>query len=404
MKILISIDSLKGSLSSIEAGNAIKKGILKVKEDAQVKILPLADGGEGTVDALVQGMNGKKETIEVTGPIAKKVDATYGLLKNTSTAIIEIAQASGLTLVPTELRNPLYTTTYGVGEIIKEAINKGYRNFIVGIGGSATNDAGIGMLQALGFEFYDENNKLVGLGGKVLNEIRHIKIENRLKELDECKFKIACDVNNPLFGKNGAAYIYGSQKGATSEIIEELDNGLRNFSKVVKNYLSKDVANVEGAGAAGGLGFAFLAFLNSKLESGIKIILEEIKLEEELKDADFVITGEGRLDNQTAMGKAPIGVAKLAKKYGVKVIGLAGATTEDAVKCNEEGIDAYFSIVNRAMTIEEAMDKATASENMTATTTQIFNLITSIQQSKYVVLKQSILGKKLSHINLDFLV
>ncbi|WP_102833880.1 glycerate kinase [Clostridioides difficile] len=382
MKILISIDSLKGSLSSIEAGNAIKKGILKVKEDAQVKILPLADGGEGTVDALVQGMNGKKETIEVTGPIAKKVDATYGLLKNTSTAIIEIAQASGLTLVPTELRNPLYTTTYGVGEIIKEAINKGYRNFIVGIGGSATNDAGIGMLQALGFEFYDENNKLVGLGGKVLNEIRHIKIENRLKELDECKFKIACDVNNPLFGKNGAAYIYGSQKGATSEIIEELDNGLRNFSKVVENYLSKDVANVEGAGAAGGLGFAFLAFLNSKLESGIKIILEEIKLEEELKDADFVITGEGRLDNQTAMGKAPIGVAKLAKKYGVKVIGLAGATTEDAVKCNEEGIDAYFSIVNRAMTIEEAMDKATASENMTATTTQIFNLITSIQQSK----------------------
>ncbi|HGE7933032.1 TPA: glycerate kinase [Clostridioides difficile] len=382
MKILISIDSLKGSLSSIEAGNAIKKGILKVKEDAQVKILPLADGGEGTVDALVQWMNGKKETIEVTGPIAKKVDATYGLLKNTSTATIEIAQASGLTLVPTELRNPLYTTTYGVGEIIKEAINKGYRNFIVGIGGSATNDAGIGMLQALGFEFYDENNKLVGLGGKVLNEIRHIKIENRLKELDECKFKIACDVNNPLFGKNGAAYIYGSQKGATSEIIEELDNGLRNFSKVVKNYLSKDVANVEGAGAAGGLGFAFLAFLNSKLESGIKIILEEIKLEEELKDADFVITGEGRLDNQTAMGKAPIGVAKLAKKYGVKVIGLAGATTEDAVKCNEEGIDAYFSIVNRAMTIEEAMDKATASENMTATTTQIFNLITSIQQSK----------------------
>lgn len=381
MKILISIDSLKGSLSSIEAGNAIKKGILKVKEDAQVKILPLADGGEGTVDALVQGMNGKKETIEVTGPIAKKVDATYGLLKNTSTAIIEIAQASGLTLVPTELRNPLYTTTYGVGEIIKEAINKGYRNFIVGIGGSATNDAGIGMLQALGFEFYDKNNKLVGLGGKVLNEIRHIKIENRLKELDECKFKIACDVNNPLFGKNGAAYIYGSQKGATSEIIEELDNGLRNFSKVVKNYLSKDVANVEGAGAAGGLGFAFLAFLDSKLESGIKIILEEIKLEEELKDADFVITGEGRLDNQTAMGKAPIGVAKLAKKYGVKVIGLAGATTEDAVKCNEEGIDAYFSIVNRAMTIEEAMDKATASENMTATTTQIFNLITRDRKS-----------------------
>lgn len=382
MKVLISIDSLKGSLSSIEAANAIKKGILKVKKDAEVKILPLADGGEGTVDALVQGMNGKKETIEVTGPIIKKVSATYGLLKGTNTAIIEMAQASGLTLVPTEFRNPLYTTTYGVGEIIKEAINKGYRNFIVGIGGSATNDAGVGMLQALGFEFYDENNNLVGLGGTVLNEIRHIKVDNRLKELDECNFKIACDVNNPLFGKNGAAYIYGPQKGATPEIIEELDNGLRNFSKVVKSNLNKDVANVEGVGAAGGLGFAFLAFLNSKLESGVKIILDEIKLEDEIKCVDLVITGEGRLDNQTAMGKAPIGVAKLAKKYGVKVIGLAGATTEDAVKCNEEGIDAYFSIVNRAMTIEEAMDKETASNNMTATTIQIFNLITSIQQTK----------------------
>lgn len=379
MKILISIDSLKGSLSSIEAANAIKKGILKVKKDAEVKILPLADGGEGTVDALVQGMNGEKEIIAVTGPIVKKVNATYGLLKETNTAIIEIAQASGLTLVPIELRNPLYTTTYGVGEIIKEAINKGCRNFIVGLGGSATNDAGVGMLQALGFEFYDENNKLVGLGGKVLNEIRHIKIDNRLKVLDECNFKIACDVNNPLFGKNGAVHIYGSQKGATAEIIEELDNGLRNFANVVKNDLDKDIANVEGVGAAGGLGFAFLAFLNSKLESGIKIILEEIKLEEELKGVDFVITGEGRLDNQTAMGKAPIGVAKLAKKYGAKVIGLAGVTTEDAVKCNEEGIDAYFSIVNRAMTIEEAMDKETAIDNMTATTIQIFNLITSVQ-------------------------
>ncbi|MCC0648426.1 glycerate kinase [Clostridioides sp. ZZV15-6598] len=382
MKILISIDSLKGSLSSIEAANAIKKGILKVEKDAKVKILPLADGGEGTVDALVQGMNGEKETIEVTGPIITKVNATYGLLKSTNTAIIEMAQASGLTLVPTELRNPLNTTTYGVGEIIKEAINKGYRNFIVGIGGSATNDAGVGMLQALGFEFYDENNNLVGLGGKVLNEIRHIKIDNRLKELDKCSFKIACDVNNPLFGKNGAAYIYGPQKGAKPKIIEELDNGFRNFAKIVKSDLDKDIANIEGTGAAGGLGFAFLAFLNSKLESGVKIILEEIKIENELKCADFVITGEGKLDNQTAMGKAPIGVAKIAKKYGVKVIGLAGATTEDAVKCNEEGIDAYFSIVNRAMTIEEAMDKETASNNMTATTVQIFNLIKVLKSTK----------------------
>lgn len=379
MKIVISIDSLKGSLSSIEAANAIKMGILSVEKDAEIKIMPLADGGEGTVEALVQGMNGEEETISVTGPIIEKVNATYGILKDTNTAIIEMAQASGLPLVPNNLRNPLNTTTYGVGEIIKEAINKGCRNFIVGIGGSATNDAGVGMLQALGFEFYDENNNLVGLGGRVLNEIKSIKTDNRLKELDECNFKIACDVNNPLFGSNGAAYIYGPQKGATPKIVEELDNGLRSFAKVVKNDLGKDIANIEGVGAAGGLGFAFLAFLNSKLESGIKIILDEIKLEDELKDADFVITGEGRLDNQTAMGKAPIGVAKLAKKYGAKVIGFAGATTDDAVKCNEEGIDAYFSIVNGAMTIEEAMDKETASKNMTATTTQVFNLIKALR-------------------------
>lgn len=375
MKVVIAIDSLKGSLSSIEAANAIKKGILNVDKSADIKIMSLADGGEGTVEALVQGMNGKEESIMTTGPVGEKVKAMYGILEGTNTAIIEIAQASGLPLVKDEYRNPLNTTTYGVGEIIREAINKGCRNFIVGIGGSATNDAGVGMLQALGFEFYDENNNLVGLGGKVLNKIKSIKTDNKMKELSECNFKIACDVNNPLFGTNGAAYVYGPQKGATPEIVKELDDGLRNFAEVVKSDLGKDIADIEGVGAAGGLGFAFLAFLNSRLESGIKIILDEIKLEDELKDADFVITGEGRLDNQTAMGKAPIGVAKLAKKYGVKVIGLAGATTSDAKKCNEEGIDAYFSIINGAMTIEEAMDKNIASDNMAETTTQVFNLI-----------------------------
>lgn len=379
MKIVISIDSLKGSLTSIEAANAIKKGILSVDNKSDVVIMPLADGGEGTVEALVQGMNGEEKVISVTGPINEKVNATYGILKETNTAIIEMAQASGLPLVPAELRNPLNTTTYGVGEIIKEAIEKGCRNFIVGIGGSATNDCGVGMLQALGFEFYDENDNLVGLGGKVLNQIKRIKTDNKLKELDECNFKIACDVNNPLYGENGAAYIYGPQKGATKEIIKELDKGLKNFAEVVKKDLGKDIAHIEGAGAAGGLGFGFLGFLNSKLESGIKIILDEIKLEEVVKDADLVITGEGRLDNQTAMGKAPIGVAKLAKKHGAKVIAIAGCTTPDAVKCNEEGIDAYFSIVNKAMTIDEAMKKENATQNMIETTIQIFNLIKAVK-------------------------
>jgi len=379
MKIVISIDSLKGSLTSIEAANAIKKGILSVDNKSDVVIMPLADGGEGTVEALVQGMNGEEKVITVTGPINEKVNATYGILKETNTAIIEMAQASGLPLVPSELRNPLNTTTYGVGEIIKAAIEKGCRNFIVGIGGSATNDCGVGMLQALGFEFYDENDNLVGLGGKVLNQIKRIKTDNKLKELDQCNFKIACDVNNPLYGENGAAYIYGPQKGATEEIVKELDKGLKNFAEVVKKDLGKDIAHIEGAGAAGGLGFGFLGFLNSKLESGIKIILDEIKLEEVVKDADIVITGEGRLDNQTAMGKAPIGVAKLGKKHGAKVIAIAGCTTPDAVKCNEEGIDAYFSIVNKAMTIDEAMKKENATQNMIETTIQIFNLIKAVK-------------------------
>ena len=375
MKIVVSIDSLKGSLTSIEAGNAIKDGILSVDKDIEVVVMPLADGGEGTVDALVEGMNGEKQIISVTGPINEKVEATYGILKDSNTAIIEMAQSSGLPLVPKELRNPLNTTTYGVGEIIKEAINKGCRNFIVGIGGSATNDGGVGMLQALGFRFYDKDNNLVGLGGKVLNEIVKIDTTSKLDELDECNFKIACDVNNPLYGLNGASHIYGPQKGATPEIVEELDKGLINFSQVVKKDLNKDVAQVPGVGAAGGLGFAFLAFLNSKLESGIKIILDEINLEETIKDADFVITGEGRLDNQTAMGKAPIGVAKLAKKHGAKVIAMAGCVTDDAVKCNEEGIDAYFAIVNKSMSIEEAMTKEVALNNMITTTVQVFNLI-----------------------------
>lgn len=378
MKVVIAIDSLKGSLISIEAGEAIKEGILKVC-DAEVVVKPLADGGEGTVEALVTGMNGISQTVSVTGPLGETIECVYGILPQSNTAIIEMAGAAGLTLVPDELRNPLKTTTYGVGEVIKEAIKNGCRNFIIGIGGSATNDGGVGMLQALGFQFYDKDMQPVGLGGKVLSEIRYIRTDCKLSVLDECNFKIACDVNNPLYGKNGAAYVYGPQKGATPEIIEELDLGLINYAKVVEKNLGLDMANIPGTGAAGGMGYAFLAFLNAKLESGIKIILEEIKLEEEIADADYVITGEGKLDFQTAMGKAPIGVAKLAKKYDKKVIAFAGSTTEDALKCNEEGIDAYFSIVNAAMSLNAAMDKQVARKNMIATTTQVFRLIKTIE-------------------------
>ncbi|OOB78482.1 MAG: glycerate kinase [Epulopiscium sp. Nuni2H_MBin003] len=374
MKVVIAIDSFKGSISSIDAGNAVKAGVLTVYKDAIVDVLPLADGGEGTVETLVLGMNGTKKQIQVTGPlIDMQVMATYGVVSGT--VIVEMAQAAGLPIVPEQLRNPLNTTTYGVGEIIKNAIEEGYRNFIIGIGGSATTDAGIGMLSALGFEFYDKYDNLVGAVGKDLANISRIGTTNILPELSQCKFKIACDVNNPLYGKNGAAYIYGPQKGATEEIVIELDNGLQNFASVVKKQLGKDIAKVAGTGAAGGLGYAFLVFLDAKLESGSDIIIEEIALEDRVKDADFVITGEGRLDAQTIMGKAPAAVTKIAKKYGIKTLAFAGCITDDAVQCNQSGIDAFFPILPRVMSLADAMDVSNAQKHLTMTTIQVFNLI-----------------------------
>ena len=375
MKVVIAIDSFKGSLSSMEAGIAAKDGILKACDGSNVIVKPLADGGEGTVESLVEGMNGSREKTYVTGPVGKKIECIYGILPNSNTAIIEMASTAGLTLISEKERNPLNTTTFGVGEVIKEAIEKGCRNFIIGLGGSATNDAGVGMLQALGYEFLDKNGEKVGFGGKVLKDICFIDEENKIKELEECSFKIACDVNNPLYGQQGAAYIYGKQKGASDEEIKFLDEGLIKFSEVVQRHFGIRRSDYHGAGAAGGMGFGFLTFLNAKLESGIKIVLDEINLEKEILDADYVITGEGRLDLQTSMGKAPIGIAKLAKKYNKKVIAFAGCTTEDALGCNEKGIDAYFSIVNGAMSLEEAMNKENAKKNMELTVYEVFRLI-----------------------------
>lgn len=377
MKVVVVIDSLKGSLSSIEAGEAAKAGILASNPEATVIVKPLADGGEGTTEALVSGMNGTLKTIEVTGPIEEPVMAQYGMIDEV--AVIEMAQAAGLPQVPVEKRNPLVTTTYGVGEMIKACVEAGCKKFIIGIGGSATNDAGIGMLMALGFKFLDENGNEVMQGGQGLSQIASIDESNVLPELATCEFKIACDVNNPLYGEQGAAYVYAPQKGATPEIVETLDKGLRHFAQVVEAHKGSDFAQLPGAGAAGGLGFAFTAFLNGTLQSGVQIILEETKLEAALEGADYVLTGEGRLDHQTAMGKAPIGVAKLAKKHGCKVIGVAGATTKEATACNKEGIDAYFSIVNGAMSLEDAMKPEIAAENMKQTVEQIFNLIQAVK-------------------------
>ncbi|WP_058485107.1 glycerate kinase family protein [Defluviitalea phaphyphila] len=379
MKVVIAIDSLKGSLSSIEAGKAIKEGILRAI-NAEVVIKPLADGGEGTTEAFVEGFGGEYISVDVTGPLGKPVKATYGYLKESKTAIMEMAAASGITLVDPREKNPMKATSYGVGEMIKDAIKKGCRQFILGIGGSATNDGGIGMLAALGFEFLDSKGKAVSYDGEGLAHITSIKTDKVLKELRECKFKIACDVNNPLYGPNGATYVFGPQKGVTNEMKEILDNGMKNYAKVTKLFMKNDYAKEPGAGAAGGLGFACISYLNATLEPGISLILDAINLENDLKDADYVITGEGRLDYQTSMGKAPIGVAKLAKKYNCKVIALAGSVTKDAIKCNEEGIDAYFSILTQVVSLKEAMDKEIARSNIIQTTEQIFKLIKTIKE------------------------
>ena len=375
MKVVVAIDSLKGSLSSLEAGEAIKSGVLNAIPNAEVCVRPLADGGEGTVEALALGMGGELKTVEVTGPLGERVNCLYGILEESKTAIVEMSGAAGITLVSDELRNPLHTTTYGVGEVIKDAIANGCRHFIVGIGGSATNDGGIGMLQALGFGMLDKDGNQVPFGAKGIKEIVTITDDQVIPELKECSFRIACDVTNPLCGERGCSAVYGPQKGATPEMVKEMDAWLSDYAKLVSEKYKSADAEYPGTGAAGGMGFAFLAYTNAVLESGIKIILEETKLEDYVKDADIVITGEGRLDGQTAFGKAPIGVAKIAKKFDKTVLAFAGAVTKDAVVCNEHGIDAFFPILRRIQTLQEAMTPEIARDNMVTTVEQVFRLI-----------------------------
>ncbi len=378
MKAVVAIDSLKGSLSSMEAGNAIAEGIYRADAEAKVEVRPLADGGEGTVDALVQGMNGSLRKVRVTGPLGDKVDAAYGIIEEAKMAVIEMSAAAGITLVPDEKKNPLFTTTYGVGEMIRDAIEKGCRKFVVGIGGSATNDGGIGMLQALGYDFLNSKGNAVPYGAKGLEDLAEIRKEHVLPELAQCEFKVACDVTNPLCGPLGASAVYGPQKGATPEMVREMDQWLADYAKLAANCSERADAEHPGTGAAGGLGFAFLTFTNAVLESGIKIVSEETKLEQYIQDADIVITGEGRLDGQTAMGKAPVGVAKLAGKYKIPVLAFAGSVTKDARKCNEEGIHAFFPILRGITTLEDAMDAENARRNLMETVEQVFRLIVAI--------------------------
>ena len=376
MKVVVAMDSMKGSLSSLEAGNAVSEGIHRVFRDAEVTVCPLADGGEGTVEALTLGMNGTIEKVNVTGPLGSMIEASYGRIAESNTAIIEMSAAAGITLVNESDRNPLHTTTYGVGELIRDAIKKGCRKFIVGIGGSATNDGGIGTLEALGYSFLDADGKQVPYGANGLALIETITDEHVMPELKECKFRI---VTNPLCGANGCSAVFGPQKGATQTMIPKMDTWLMNYAKKTKEKYSGANPNQAGTGAAGGLGFAFLSYTNAVLESGVKIILEETKLESFIKNADFVITGEGRLDGQTVMGKAPIGVAEIAKKHKKKVLAFGGCVAEDATLCNQHGIDAFFPILRTVTTLKEAMDFNHAKENLSAAVEQVFRLIQSFE-------------------------
>ena len=375
MKVVVAIDSLKGSLSSIEAGMAIRDGVLAAKPDAEVIVKPLADGGEGTTDALIEGMNGKRIDLTVTGPMGTPVNAYYGYLADSHTAVMEMASAAGITLVPAAEKNPLLATSFGVGEVMNDALQKGCRNFIIGIGGSATNDGGIGMLKALGVRFLDENGEDAGEGGQALAKVTQIDVSGLNPLLKECQIQVACDVNNPLCGENGSTYVYGPQKGVTEDMKKPLDEDMAHFAMVTSETLGNDYHDTPGAGAAGGLGFAFLSYIGATLTPGIELILDAVRLEQELPNADIVVTGEGCLDFQTAMGKAPVGVARLAKKYHGKVIAFAGSVTKEASACNKEGIDAFFPILRSVCTLEEAMDPANARANLTATVEQVFRLL-----------------------------
>ncbi|WP_318386094.1 glycerate 2-kinase [Enterobacter sp.] len=372
MKIVIAPDSYKESLSASEVAQAIEKGFREIFPQAHYVAVPVADGGEGTVEAMIAATQGSEQVARVTGPLGTAVDARWGMSGDGKTAFIEMAAASGLALVPPELRNPLITTSRGTGELILHALDHGARNIIIGIGGSATNDGGAGMVQALGAKLCDANGTSIGYGGGSLNTLNTIDISGLDPRLKACAIRVACDVTNPLIGEKGASRIFGPQKGATEALIVELDNNLAHYASVIKKSLRVEVKDVPGSGAAGGMGAALMAFLGAELRSGIEIVTEALNLEEHVHDCTLVVTGEGRIDSQTINGKVPMGIATVAKKYHKPVIGIAGSLTHDVGVVHTCGIDAVFSVLTSVTTLEEAFRGAfdniyRASRNIAAT-------------------------------------
>ncbi len=369
MKIIVVPDSFKGSLSAIQAANAIERGIQNAapRKEKPVEIIkiPMADGGEGTVEAIISAIGGRMVPATVLNPLGQATESFWGILPN-NTAVIEMAAASGLNLIEPHLRNPLLTTTYGTGQLIQAALDNGCTDIIIGVGGSATNDGGVGMAQALGIKFTDENGSPLAFGGGMLDQLRHIDISGLDPRAKKARFTVASDVKNPLCGSEGASAVYGPQKGASPEMVALLDQNLRHLAKVIQNHLRVDITEIPGSGAAGGLGGGLMAFLGAKLHSGIKIIMELTSFEEKLRDTDLIITGEGATDFQTLFGKVPFGVAQVAKKYGKPVICISGSLGISYEKLADAGIVAFFSIVDRPMALEEAMARGEALLEKTA--------------------------------------
>ncbi len=372
-RIVIAMDSFKGSLSSLEAGAAVREGVLRACPEAMVTVLPLADGGEGTVEALTTGLNGAMHSAAVSGPLGGPVQARYGT--KGSTAFMEMAAAAGLTLVPKEKRRPLEASTYGVGMMIADALRRGCRRFVIGIGGSATTDGGMGMLQALGYSFLRDDGAEAGRGAGALAEVRAISSDKAMPELRDAEFRVACDVTNPLCGPKGTASVFGPQKGLLAGQVSDVDRAMLHYARVCADFTGKTCMDAPGAGAAGGLGFAFLSFLDAELVSGAKLVMETVGLEKHLNHADIFVTGEGRLDSQTVMGKAPGEAAHLAKTFGCRVIAFSGCRSEDSRAVNRSGIDAFFTIVPGPVPPEEALDRDNAGRNLADTAEQVFRLL-----------------------------
>ena len=358
MKIVVAPQAFKGSISALDAAYAMREGVLRVVPDAEAVMVPVADGGDGTLETLIEGSNGRIHEIEVTGPLGERRVAEWGAMGDGATAVLEMARTSGLALVPEERRNPLVATTYGLGEAMRHAMGSGYRRFIVGIGGSATNDAGAGMAQALGVRLLDESGNELAHGGAALAKLHRIDMSSLDEVVKQCEFLVACDVNNPLTGPTGASAIYGPQKGATPEMIEELDTALSHFADVVVRDIGVEVRDVAGAGAAGGLGGGLIAFVGGQLRAGVDIVLDTVGLDDYLTDCNLVITGEGSMDHSTIYNKAPVGVAARAKRLGIPVVGISGSLGSGFQDVHEYGIDGLSAITPGPMTLDEASLRA----------------------------------------------